>query len=82
MYTQGEDGGYVPMNDEDSAAALAAYDARQDIANASMALRVEQYELNLQHIRRICETKGDLQAVVRVIEEGMPPTIRQSTSWS
>jgi hypothetical protein len=82
MYDKNEEGVLVPISEEESAAAMAAYDAREDTKNESMGLRVEQYELNLQHIRRICQTRGALTEVVSIIEEGMPPTLRQPLSTS
>jgi hypothetical protein len=82
MHTENDEGVLVPMSEEESAAAMAAYEAQEDTKNESMGLRVHQYELNLQHIRRLCETRGALTEVVSIIEDGMPPTLRQPLSQS
>jgi hypothetical protein len=82
MYQQDDDGVMRPMTDEESQAAMATRDAKEDTSNQSMAMRVDQYELNLQHIRRICRAKGDLREVAAIINDGLPPTIQQGVSLS
>jgi hypothetical protein len=52
-----------------------AEEDKEDTRNGSMALRVDQYELNLVRIKQICQVQGDLQEVVTLITEGMPPQI-------
>jgi hypothetical protein len=63
----------VPMNDEDKKGAHAAYRAQQQAHCESVAGRIDQYELNLSLIQRICDQQGPLSHVVRIIEDGMPP---------
>jgi hypothetical protein len=82
MHTQDEDGVLHPMSEEESKDALAMHDADKDRANESMALRVDQYDLNLGHIRRICHERGDLREIVTIINDGLPPTLRQPISPS
>jgi hypothetical protein len=60
----------------------AVYDAEQIRQHASVAQRVEQYELNLQRIRLICQQQGLLTEIITLITEGMPPQIRQPISSS
>jgi hypothetical protein len=38
-----------------------------------MARRLDQYELNLLLLRRLCEQGGPLSKLVHIIERGMPP---------
>jgi len=81
-YAADEDGVLHPVSEEDAKAAMAKHDAEEDRANESIALRVDQYALNLEQIRRICQAHGDLQAVVTIITEGLPPQLRQLVSPS
>jgi hypothetical protein len=78
IVTYADDGSGVlkPLSEKDSAAALAAHDAREDRKNASMALRVDQYDLNLERLAYLCRVKGDLQEMAAIIERGMPPQVR------
>ena len=73
-----DDGSRVlkPMSEEDAATAMTAHDAREDAKNASMALRLDQYDLNLERLAYICTVKGDLQEIAAIIEGGMPPQVR------
>jgi hypothetical protein len=70
------DAGRVLTSDE-AATRQAEHADKEDRAHEAMALRIDQYVLNLEHIRRICQGKGDLQAVVSIITEGLPPQLRQ-----
>jgi hypothetical protein len=70
------------LSAEEAVARRAQHDAKEDHANESIALRIDQYALKLEHIRRICEAKGDLQTVVTMITEGLPPQLRQLVSPS
>jgi hypothetical protein len=71
-----------PLSEEETKAKMAAHDAAEDRAHESMALRVEQYELNLRRIRTICEQRGDLQEVAHVIREGLPPQVKPPMTLS
>jgi hypothetical protein len=75
------DAGRVLTPDE-AATRHAEHAAKEDRAHEAMALRIDQYVLNLEHIHRICQAKGDLQAVVSIITEGLPPQLRQPVSPS
>jgi hypothetical protein len=67
----------VPMSAEASAAARARRDAQQDAANASVARRLDQYDLNRERLAHLCSVHGDLQEIAAIIEGGMPPQVRQ-----
>jgi hypothetical protein len=45
-------------------------DAEEDAARAAMAGSVDQYPLNLERIRHICQEKGDLAEVAIIIRAG------------
>jgi hypothetical protein len=45
-------------------------DAEEDGARRAMADSVDQYPLNLEHITRICQEKGDLAEVAVIIRHG------------
>ena len=66
------------MDEED----LAAYDAEQNRQHESVANRVEQYELNLERIRVICQQQGSLQEVAALITDGMPPQVTRPINLS
>jgi hypothetical protein len=72
MYTE-----QGPMDEQESADAIARLEAKEDAENESMGLRVDQYELNLERIRHLCAVKGDLQEIVAIIHDGLPPKIVQ-----
>jgi hypothetical protein len=78
MYQDNGSGGLKPMSDEDAVAAMAARNALTDAKNASMALRLDQYALNLERLRYLCTVKGDLQEMAAIIETGMPPQVRST----
>ncbi len=84
IVTYDDDGSDVlkPMSAEDSVAALAAHNAQEDAKNASMALRLDQYDLNLERLAYLCRVKGDLQEIAAIIEGGMPPQVRPSIEVS
>ncbi len=75
------DAGRVLTPDE-AAARQAEHAAKEDRAHEAMALRIDQYALNLEQIRQICQAKGDLQVIVTIITEGLPPQLRQPVSPS
>jgi hypothetical protein len=70
------------LTPEEWQAKEAAHDAKEDRKHESVANRVEQYELNLERIRVICQQEGSLQEVATLITEGMPPQLRQPISPS
>jgi hypothetical protein len=82
MYQDDGSGVLTPMSEDDSAAALAAHEARQDAKNESRALRLEQYDLNLQRLADLCRVQGDLQEIAAIIEGGMPPQVRPAIAPS
>jgi hypothetical protein len=67
----------VPMSAEASAAAMAQRDAQKDAANASVARRLDQYDLNRERLAYLCTVQGDLQEIAAIIEGGMPPQVRR-----
>jgi hypothetical protein len=75
-YADDGSGVLKPMSAEDSVAALAAHNAQEDAKNSSMALRLDQYDLNLERLAYLCRVKGDLQEMAAIIENGMPPQVR------
>jgi hypothetical protein len=81
-YAVDDDGVSRRLSDKEINASQAERDAKEDRAHEAMANRIDQYELNLDHIRRICEVQGDLHAVATMITEGFPPQLRQSVSPS
>jgi hypothetical protein len=54
-----------------------AYDAEQHRQHESVAPRIDQYEINLERIRVLCQQQGDLAEVSYLIREGMPPQVRR-----
>jgi hypothetical protein len=76
MYQDDGSGTLKPPSEEDSAAALAAHHAQEDAENESIALRLEQYELNRERLAYLCRVKGDLQEIAAIIEHSMPPQVR------
>jgi hypothetical protein len=67
----------VPMSAQASAAAMAQRDAKEDVANESMAQRLDQYELNRERLAYLCTVQGDLQEIAAIIEGGIPPQVRR-----
>jgi hypothetical protein len=72
----------VPMDAEEAAQVMASRDAKEDTANESIGLRIDQYALNLERMQRICQDHGDLQEIVTIICDGMPPQLRRPVSPS
>jgi hypothetical protein len=72
----------VPMSEEDAAQAMAQHHAKDDAANESMAMRIDQYALNFERSRHLCEAKGDLQDIAAMIKDGLPPQVRSDLSSS
>jgi hypothetical protein len=72
----------MPLSEEDAAKMWSELDAKEDAEHESMGLRVDQYELNLERIRHLCAVKGDLQEIVAIITDGLPPKIVQDISPS
>jgi hypothetical protein len=76
MYQDDGLGVLRPVSDEDAATAWAAQDAQEDAHNESLALRLDQYELNRDRLVYLCTVKEDLRDVAAIIEGGMPPQVR------
>jgi hypothetical protein len=74
MYEVGvdEDGNdvLVEMSSDEATASNAKHAAEEDCQHESMALQVDQYELNLQRIRQLCVIKGDLQEIASIMGVG------------
>jgi hypothetical protein len=67
----------VPMNADEAATARAQRDAHQDATNASVARRLDQYDLNRERLAHLCRGHGDLQEIAAIIEGGLPPQVRR-----
>jgi hypothetical protein len=81
-YQVGEDEDGNTVMAEMTPEAQAASDAEQNRQHESMAQRVDQYELNLDRIRVICQQGGSLQETATLITEGLPPQVNRPISLS